>query len=810
MTDLNHWRGTTLLLTALFVIGHATSVSAQKAPGAGYVFPAGGAAGTTVDIKLGGYDWTPDTQFLLHDTSCKLEVTVPPGEVLPHLPPYWFGIKSMVNDPPLPREVSARIVLPGDLPAGPIRWCVANANGGSPCGLFFVGHGPEVLENESDTSPQKLAKIPVTVNGRLLRIEEVDRYQFQLETSGLVTCDLIARRLGSDFFGVMEILDASGKTIAKAFDTEGQDPILTFFAQAGQPYTVLVRDLDYRGYRSLTYRLSITTGPRVLATLPAASRRGETRPIEFVGIGVASGEPKLERTIREVTSPADTTQTHFSYRLQTPFGEASEIPIPLSDLTEQVEPDSVDPVSHRLTVPAAMTGHLNQAGGKDTYPISGHTGDVWNVTVQTRCLGSPFDPMLVVIGPDGKALATNDDAPGTTDSRLSITLPTDGEYQVVVSDISGSRDLSRSIYRLVVETPGSRFLLRTNGLVNLPISVATANLEGTVLREGGLKEPIKLTVTGLPAGVTAPAEVTIDPAAAAFKIPLTIEPTSPVSSSFVQIIGTAQLEDKTLVTKALAPGTGSLVIVDPESNLVPVILMTTTLKPPFKIKPTEADGGRRVNRGATHLAELIVERDPGFSGEILLDMSAAQSRHRQGIFGPSFVIAPGLRTVEYPVFVPECLETARTSRIGLVAMARILDPKGTQRTVVGLVEGQITMSIEGALLKLTHTADELIVPIGQSFVVPLKLARARTLTGTVSVELQVPQELSELIEAKPIAFVNGQESADWTITIKPDPRLLGSKVLTARATTMRDGHPVISECEIHVEFVPALSSPIVP
>ena len=126
----------------------------------------------------------------------------------------------------------------------------------------------------------------------------------------------------------------------------------------------------------------------------------------------------------------------------------------------------------------------------------------------------------------------------------------------------------------------------------------------------------------------------------------------------------------------MSTATGTLINRDSDSNLVSQILMTTTLKPPFKIKPMEADGGRRVHRGATHLAELIIERDTGFMGDILLDMSAAQSRHRQGIHGPPLTIVGDIRKVEYPVFVPEVLETARTSRIGLIAMTRIPDPKG--------------------------------------------------------------------------------------------------------------------------------------
>jgi hypothetical protein len=64
---------------------------AQKAPEAGYVFPVGGNAGTTIDVKLGGYDWTPDMEFFVHDKRVQLIASGPPGPILIPPPPYWFG-----------------------------------------------------------------------------------------------------------------------------------------------------------------------------------------------------------------------------------------------------------------------------------------------------------------------------------------------------------------------------------------------------------------------------------------------------------------------------------------------------------------------------------------------------------------------------------------------------------------------------------------------------------------------------------------------------------------------------------------------
>src|SRR5260370_29332510 len=137
---------------------------AQKAPEAGYIFPAGGKAGTTIEVRLGGYDWTPDMEFFVHDKRVQLVPTGPPGPILIPPPPYWFGAKGRIAALPLPREVPAKLVIPADVPPGPIYWQASNANGCTAAGVFHVGAGSEVVEDERRSGPQLLSTLPVTVS----------------------------------------------------------------------------------------------------------------------------------------------------------------------------------------------------------------------------------------------------------------------------------------------------------------------------------------------------------------------------------------------------------------------------------------------------------------------------------------------------------------------------------------------------------------------------------------------------------------------------------------------------------------------
>lgn len=794
----------TIVLVSVFNIGlllFQHEAQGQLIPGGvGYAFPAGGKAGTKIEVKLGGQDWTPDTEFFVDDKRVKLELLSTPGPVLMHEPPYWFDIKSFANDPPLPREISARFTLPEGMPPGPIHWRVANANGAGNGGIFMVGNTPEILEDESLRIPQQLPEFPVTVSGRLKRIEEVDRYQFKAKKTGIIRCDLFARSLGSDFNGVIEVHDQNQRKIAEIFDTEGTDPSLAFAVEKDITYTVAIRDVDYRGFRSFTYRLAMDSGPKILAAIPAAGRRGQKQTIEFIGIGIATGLAKIESIIKEVSFPDDEKLTSFSYKLETPFGNSQDFLFPLSNLDEKIA--GPEP----LMVPGAVTGRLTEATKSDTYSFKGKKGELWTVSCDTGKIGSNLDITISILGPDGKELASKDDSSPSMDPELPITLPADGDYKIIVRDLSGKSKTPASVYRLVIDKTKSNFKLRTLPSASVPIG-GTLALAITIIREPGFKEPVALAFSNLPEGVSVPANLIIAPTAASLNVTLTCNKDAPASAMLARIIGTAKIADQTITNTALAPLKGDLAARNSDSSLTESILVATTIKPPFKVKPVVADGGIRVHRGATYLPEIIIERNEGFKGEITLDMAGTQSRHRQGIRGPVVAVGPEVKKLSYPVFLPEWLETARTSRIALVAIAQIPDPKGKIRYVQAAMDGQVTMSIEGAMLKLLHPSEELVLPTGSTFEITLKLARSNKLKEPINLEIIAPDELKGLVTFNSVVWPANTDTLKVKVTTKSEAKLEGSWILTARVTTQFEKHPVVSEVGIEVEFVSVKEKP---
>jgi hypothetical protein len=778
------------------------SAHAQKVPEVGYVFPPGGKAGTTVEVRLAGYDWTPDMEYFTLDRRVTLTPVGVPGPILIPGPPYWFGAKGRLGSLPLPREVSAKLVIPADV-SGPIYWQAANANGCTSAGVFIVGAGTEVVEEEGRKTPQLLASLPVTVSGRIRKIEEVDRYRFVAPKDGPITCQLMARRIGAKFFAVMEVHDAKGARVADVAGTNGEDPSLTFVARAKAEYVISLHDIDFGGDRSYVYRLGITAGPRVVGALPAAGRRGETREVEFVGVGVATGAAKLESVKRKVTFPA--TGSSFDYSLDTPWGTAPAFPLLLSDLPESVAAARTGK-AEPLPLPAGVSGVLEQADATGRFSCAWKKGEVWSLALEARAIGSPLDVALSVLGPDGKQVAHNDDLLGTTDAGLEFTVPADGTYQVVVSDVAGKSGSRAAIYRLVVQKRPADFALQLSA-ERLPMPIGSkTNLVVKALRQGDFKGPISLTVRGLPAGASVPPNLVIPPGKGDLLVPLTIANDAGSGAALVTIEGTATVGAKAVTRPALAPTTVNLAPRDPDKTMVPSLLLAVTMKPRFKGRPVDQDTGRKVHRGSTFPAEVIVERLEGFAGEVVLQMAAQQSYQHQGITGGDVVVPPGVGRTVYPCFMPEWLETTRTSRMAVIGVARVPDPKGKVRHLVGEITGFITMTMEGSLLKIAAPDADLTVLAGQAFDVRLEVARLTKLTEPARLELRVPEGLKGQLEAKPVTLDAKTKTAVLHITT--GALLRGRHTLTIRAMAMQDGkYPVISETTVSVDFLPIGPAP---
>ena len=204
-------------------------------------------------------------------------------------------------------------------------------------------------------------------------------------------------------------------------------------------------------------------------------------------------------------------------------------------------------------------------------------------------------------------------------------------------------------------------------------------------------------------------------------------------------------------------------------------------------------------RGSTFPAEVTIERLEGYQGPIVLMMAAQQSYQVQGITGRDVHVPDGVSQVVYPCFMPEWLETSRTSRMAMIAVAQVADLRGNVRWSIAPITGMVTMTMEGALLKVSHHGHELAARSGRALIVRVKVARSARLAEPVRLELRPGEELEGLLRAEAVVVPAGQSEVDFRIVVADDPRVVGEHVLTIRGTALQPGSlPVISETAVAV------------
>lgn len=804
-------------LTVLLAAGFPRLAHAQKAPELGYVFPPGVAAGSGSDVRLGGFDFTPDLEFFAENPQLRIIPLGPPGDFLIPKPPYWFGPKASTAATPIAREIPAQLVVPENFPEGLVRWQVANANGPSGMSTFYVSHGREIVEQRSRDFPQRLDHLPVAVSGRISKIAEVDRYEFTAERDDWVSVELFARRLGADFHGVIEVRDASGALVDDAAGTEGLDGELCFSVQKSATYQLRLYDADFRGDPAHVYRLALTTGPRVAFTVPAHGQRGTTREVEIFGFGFGppGGKPKLESVRQTVSFPAEVEAESFSFPCEI-AGTVVNVTLPLSNVTElteaqvrSVEDDTADvlPLDAPCAISRTMRAAASAAGpdeppsgaSEHRYTWQCQPQEWWSVHAASRSIGGDLDPAVTIYGPDGKVVAENDDSGGLSDAGLDLQT-TGGTYTCVVRDLSGSIARKADVYRLRLERQAPGFALTVAQQVAVPLG-GRAELAVQAVRFAGFAADIRLAVDGLPEGVRTAGDLLIPAGKNESKISFECGADAAVSAAPIRIRGIAPSDTGEWVRAATAPAGGNLGPRTAAEQTTSTILVAVTMTPPFEVLLVDRNRQRDVNRGSTYPAEFRLVRKPDFAGEIQLQMAARQSRHCQGNCGPVMTVPAAAETALYPCFMPEWLETDLTRRMTVMGVAAVSDPRGNRRYLTKLADANVTMIMEGALLKLAPQRGDCVLDPGASVQIPVTISRSPSLCTPVKIELVVPDEIRGLVRAAPLTISPDQSTSILRIETDSDPHLAGPWSLSMRATALADGKwPVVSEAAVTLVF----------
>lgn len=428
----------------------------------------------------------------------------------------------------------------------------------------------------------------------------------------------------------------------------------------------------------------------------------------------------------------------------------------------------------------------------------------YRIDARSQALGSDLDLQLELLDPEGNSLSKNDDAnAATTDASLTYKASANTTIQAVVTGYSiGGTDYR---YDISIQEQAPGFTLSTAQAFKVDLG-SKLTIPITITATGGFKEDVMLSAEDLPAGVTVSGDAPIlKGGTGKTNLVLDVASDAATIAQPIKIYGQSTANADTGVpaqrVPVTAPLAGNLASRDPSIEQTEAIMVALTMPAPFELNLIDRNRQRVVSRGTTYPAPFILNRNDGYSGIVRLVMASKQSRHRMGITGPTLEVPADQREVFYPCFMPEWLTTDRTTRMVVYAYGEVVDPKGNVRHIGRNADARITMIMEGALLKLGHTAEEITISPGDSIEIPLSILRSSKLQTNVTLDLELPAALKDLIQCESVVLAPNQQQHALLVTTKADERLRGTIPVTLRATTLQDGKWLVkSIVDVDIHF----------
>jgi hypothetical protein len=363
---------------------------------------------------------------------------------------------------------------------------------------FVVGTVPEVAEAEPNDrlqEPQAVSTLPVTVNGVLEKAEDVDGYGVQLVAGQTLVAAVDAHGgPAAPLDAVLEIVDDRGGYLARNLDARGLDPRIVYTAKRSGRHVVRVygfpadpnSTIGYSGGADHVYRLTLTTGGFVAATLPAAVSRGGTTAVAAGGWNLPAGLAALPLA---AAAPGETVWAAFP-------GVAGTVPLPVvaADRLPLATPEAAAAVEP----PLVASGLFTAADQRLVVRIAARNQQPLLVGVEANGIGSEAEAVLEIRGADGSILVSKSDR----EPPDAWTPPADGEYGITVRDRRGTFGPGH-FFRLpvVASEPGLAATCETDAVAGTVGN--TLDLAIAVERLRGWSEPVEFALAEPPAGVTA-------------------------------------------------------------------------------------------------------------------------------------------------------------------------------------------------------------------------------------------------------------------------------------------------------------------
>ncbi|MBE6194496.1 MAG: hypothetical protein E7140_02035 [Rikenellaceae bacterium] len=493
-------RSRNIILVILFIF-MTTTLSAQKLT-MGYLYPAGGEVGTTVEIEAGGLNIDKATKVLFSHPGIK-------GEVFPVKEKASAKRKRKrltdQSSPQLADKINIKITIADNVPCGLYDLRLQGPKGVSNMLPFEVASYPNFVEGATSTlrKPNRVKSLPAVLCG-YVSPGGIDYFKFSgkrgetivASVKGRALVPYIADAVPGWFQPVIKIVDSKGREIAYSDDYHHHvDPVIITTLPKDGDYTLMIHDAIYRGREDFNYRVQLGVIPFVTGRYPAYGVVGKRvkQRIEGVNLGTTKATVKVKKE--------GYNQVTFTNSIGTSNA------VPFYALPKGIRLLNSPKDGAELMLTNAITDSLTAKSKIKRYKIYAEAGEQVIVELIGRRNDSRIDAVLRLRNAQGRIVAEADDTEDPTRGLMTFHADPILKYKARRNEMMTLEveDIHRGYGK------DYHFLLRRHEqLPSFNAFVSPANITipsgGTSMFnidiKGKLKRPAHIEVEGLPKGYT--------------------------------------------------------------------------------------------------------------------------------------------------------------------------------------------------------------------------------------------------------------------------------------------------------------------
>ena len=284
-----------ILVLAILCSLLTLSANAQKLT-MGYLFPAGGQVGSSVEIEAGGLNINKAVKVVFNHTGIK-------GEIIPISQEELQKSKKKrrrLNDqssPQLADKVKIKITIDDNVPCGLYDLRLQSPKGLSNKLPFEVSSYPNFIERKQSSlaKPNKVEQLPAVLCGQVTP-GGIDYFKFAGNKGETIVASVKGRQLvpyiadavPGWFQPVIKIMDSKGKEVAYCDDYYHHvDPVIMVTLPKSGNYTLMIHDAIYRGRADFNYRIELGVIPFVTGRYPAYGVVGKKVKQHIEGVNLS-------------------------------------------------------------------------------------------------------------------------------------------------------------------------------------------------------------------------------------------------------------------------------------------------------------------------------------------------------------------------------------------------------------------------------------------------------------------------------------------------------------------------------------------